>query len=159
MTDLRISVEPYLSLGVRSALFLAAEEARQANQGHVGTGHVLCGLTRERESAAGQAIASLGLSIDTIRGLLADIAGPSRRPTTPEALGFSPRAEKLIEQSLRSAAADGRATIETHDILGSLREIGEGTAVSVLERAGVGAAELEKAIEEQLDGADESGGT
>jgi hypothetical protein len=54
---------------------------------------------------------------------------------------------------------DGRASIEGHDVLGSLRILGEGSAIDVLERAGVGAAELQKAIDEQLDSGDESGGT
>jgi hypothetical protein len=78
---------------------------------------------------------------------------------TSTPLLFSPRAERLIELSLRAAVDDGRTAIETHDVLGSLRDLGEGTAVEILERAGVGAAELAKAIEEELERGDESGGT
>ncbi len=51
----------------RNVIELAINEAKQLESGNIGAEHLLLGLLREKESAAQQALASLGVSLKACR--------------------------------------------------------------------------------------------
>jgi len=117
----------------RRAVHLAQEEARLLRHNYVGTEHLLLGLLYEGEGVAAQALGSLGISLQAVRGQVEQLIG--RGPTTPTGhIPFTPRAKKVLELSLREALALGHNYIGTeHLLLGLVRE-GEGVAAQVLAR-------------------------
>src|SRR6266511_3028538 len=117
----------------RRAVHLAQEEARLLRHNYVGTEHLLLGLLYEGEGIAAQALGSLGVSLQAVRGQVEQLIG--RGPTTPTGhIPFTPRAKKVLELSLREALALGHNYIGTeHLLLGLVRE-GEGVAAQVLGR-------------------------
>ena len=143
----------------RRAVHLAQEEALLLRHDHVGTEHLLLGLLYEGEGLAAQALKSLGISWDDVRGLVVEVEGQGQRsPTGP--LPFTPQAKKALELSLREALGRGQRHIGTeHLLLGMLREAdgdGEDVAVQVLARLGAGAAQVRERVLSLLDERDQA---
>ena len=109
----------------------AQEEARLLHHSFIGTEHLLLGLIHEGEGVGAQALQSLGISLEAVRGKVEETVGmsgsvPSGSPP------FTPRAKKVLELSLREALQMGHSYIGTeHLLLGLVRE-GEGVAATVL---------------------------
>jgi hypothetical protein len=157
--ELTFTLDPFLTMSARSALFLAAEEARALGAGHVGTEHILLGLMRETQGVAAQALDSLGISFDAAAKDARAMAAPGTSGGTNEAV-YSPRARKLVELSLQDAVAELQSTIDTHHLLLAFNRLGEGGGFEILRRAGVGSLELAKAVVTLLEGvALDAGGT
>jgi Clp amino terminal domain, pathogenicity island component len=120
----------------RSVLVLAQEEARLLNHSFIGTEHILLGLIHQGDGVAGQALESLGITLEAVRNRVEETIGmagtiPGGSPP------FTPRAKKVLELSLREALQLGHSYIGTeHILLGLVRE-GEGVAATVL--VGLGA--------------------
>jgi ATP-dependent Clp protease ATP-binding subunit ClpC len=69
---------------------LARNEAEQLNNGYIGTEHLLLGLIREREGAAGRAFGKLGIELEKARSavrMLQDAAPESSDPPIPPISG------------------------------------------------------------------------
>ena len=119
----------------RHVVVLAQEEARLLNHDHIGTEHLLLGLIGEGDGVAARALASLGISLEFVRGQVEELirpgpSGPSRH------IPFTRRAKKVLELALREAIQLGHNYIGTeHVLLGLIRE-GEGVAAQVLTKAG-----------------------
>jgi ATP-dependent Clp protease ATP-binding subunit ClpA len=121
----------------RRVLVLAQEEAVLLGHAEIATGHLLLGLIAEGDGMAGQALESLGITLEGARiGLAHRIV--SSRPGTPAGpLPFKTPAKKALELSLREALQLGHNYIGTeHILLGLVRE-GELAGASVLELTGV----------------------
>ncbi|MGY1721302.1 Clp protease N-terminal domain-containing protein [Blastococcus sp. SYSU DS0552] len=88
------------------------------------------------------ALSSLGIDLDAVRDRVEEAFGAGaldgpRRKGAAGHIPFTPRAEKVLELSLREAIAMKSRTItDGHVLLGLLRE-GEGLAVKVLHDRGV----------------------
>jgi ATP-dependent Clp protease ATP-binding subunit ClpC len=124
----------------RRVVVLAQEEARLLNHNYIGTEHILLGLVREGEGVAAQALTSMSIELDAVRGKVEEIIGQGQAAPTGH-IPFTPRAKKVLELSLREALQLGHNYIGTeHILLGLLRE-GEGVAAQVLQTLG---AELDR---------------
>jgi hypothetical protein len=135
----------------RRVMVLAQEEARLLNHNYLGTEHLLLGLVHEREGVAAKALASLGISLEAVRGQVEEIIGQGQSAPTGH-IPFTPRAKKVLELSLREALQLGHNYVGTeHVLLGLLRE-GEGVAAQVLVKLGAGHARLRKQVLCLLDG-------
>jgi prophage maintenance system killer protein len=120
----------------RRAVHNAEEEARLLRHNYVGAEHLLLGLLYEGDGVAAQALESLGISREEVRGQVEEIIGRGQSLVAGQ-VPFTPRAKKVLELSLREALQFGHHYIGTeHLLLGLLRE-GEGVAAQVL--AGLGA--------------------
>ncbi|MFN3974755.1 MAG: Clp protease N-terminal domain-containing protein, partial [Dehalococcoidia bacterium] len=121
----------------RRVLSLAQEEAMRFNHNYIGTEHLLMGLVRETEGVAARVLANLGVDANKVRSAVEFIIGRGERPVSPESIGLTPRAKKVIELAVDEARRLGHHYIGTeHLLIGLLRE-GEGVAAGVLESLGV----------------------
>jgi hypothetical protein len=105
------------------------------NHNYIGTEHILLGLIHEGEGVAAKALASLGISLEAVRGEIEKLIGQGEQAPSGH-IPFTPRAKKVLELSLREALQLGHNYIGTeHIILGLIRE-GEGVASQVLVKLG-----------------------
>jgi ATP-dependent Clp protease ATP-binding subunit ClpA len=124
----------------RRVVFYAQEEAITLGSGPVDSEHLLLGLLRENDSAAGRVLDRMGVSRSALRDdLLAQL--PRREPSVTGDAEFTPRGEALIEAAYEEAKLLGDNYIGTeHLLLGQIRAA-DGLARSALDKAGV---DLEK---------------
>ena len=102
---------------------------------YIGTEHILLGLIHEGEGVAAEALTSMGIGLDAVRGQVEQIIGKGGAVPTGH-IPFTPRAKKVLELALREALQLNHNYIGTeHLLLGLVRE-GEGVAAQVLQTLG-----------------------
>ncbi len=125
-----------------AALKHAERCARSLKQGYVGTEHILVGLIKEGTGVAARVLAdndvALEQVLDMIRELIAFEGGTAIR----EREGYSPRAEKILEEAYRQAERFGQSRIGTEHILMALIKEGENVAVRLLNTMNVSTQKL-----------------
>jgi ATP-dependent Clp protease ATP-binding subunit ClpC len=115
----------------RMVVVMAQEEARTLRHNYIGTEHILLGLLREEEGLAAQALGSLDITLEAVRGLVVRIVGSGEEVIAGQ-IPFTPRAKKVLELALREALSLGHDYIGTeHVLLGLVRE-NEGVATRIL---------------------------
>ncbi len=135
----------------RRVLTYAQDEARLLNHSFIGTEHILLGLIREGHGVGAQALQSLGISLEAVRGKVEETIGmagtaPSSSPP------FTPRAKKVLELSLREALQLNHSYIGTeHILLGLVRE-GEGVAATVLVSLGADLGRVRQEVVKLMSG-------
>jgi ATP-dependent Clp protease ATP-binding subunit ClpC len=139
----------------RRVLTFAQEEARQLNHSFIGTEHILLGLIREGDGVGAQALQSLGISFQAVRGEVQETIGTAG--TVPGgAPSFTPRAKKVLELSLREALQLSHTYVGTeHILLGLVRE-GEGVAATVLVRLGADLPRVRQVVNDLVSGGAEA---
>lgn len=120
----------------KEALNAASRYASNLKQGYVGTEHILAGLLKEQTGVAHRVLADNGVELtkvlDMIRESIAFEGGVSIR----ERGGYSPRAEKVLEEAHRQAARFGQKETGTEHLLMALIREGENVAVRLLNTLG-----------------------
>ncbi len=107
----------------KNVLLLAGKSARQSNQNYIGTEHILMGLLKEREGTAGMVLAEYGVEEEQLKSLIDRLITPTGTAALEEEPGYTPRAEKVLENSGQEAAHFGSRTVGTeHILIGMLRE-------------------------------------
>ena len=135
----------------RRVVVLAQEEARLLNHNYIGTEHILLGLIHEGEGVAAKALESLGISLEAVRQQVEEIIGQGQQAPSGH-IPFTPRAEKVLELSLREALQLGHNYIGTeHILLGLIRE-GGGVAAQVLVRLGADPSRVRRQVIQLLQG-------
>jgi ATP-dependent Clp protease ATP-binding subunit ClpC len=135
----------------RQVVVLAQDEARALKHGYIGTEHILLGLLREEEGLAARVLASLDVSVDSVRAQVARIVGQGDAVPAGQ-IPFTPRTKKVLELALREARALGHKYIGTeHVLLGLVRE-GEGVAMRVLLEVGADADSIRGRVLNALSG-------
>src|ERR1700716_4419694 len=135
----------------RRVLVLAQEEARMLHHDHTGTEHILLGLIGEGEGVAAKALESLGISLEAVRQHVGEIIGQGQQAPSGH-IPFTPRAQKVLELSLREALQLGHNYIGTeHILLGLIRE-GEGVAAQVLVKLGADLNKVRQQVIQLLSG-------
>ncbi|MEA4823757.1 MAG: ATP-dependent Clp protease ATP-binding subunit [Clostridiaceae bacterium] len=103
-------------------LRLAHEGAAELGHSHVGTEHLLLGLSREGDGIAARTLVAYGMTPTRLGELLRENVGVGA-PTLRTPQGLTPRARQSIEQAAAEAAALGHAFVGAeHLLLGVLRE-------------------------------------
>jgi ribosomal protein S18 acetylase RimI-like enzyme len=144
----------------RRVVVLAQEECRLLDHDHVGTEHILLGLLHEgghprRQTRAGKALASLNLSLETVREQVREIAGEGgSAPATH--IPFTPRAKKVLEAALRETSKREQSAVGGEHLLLGLIRVEDGVAVTVLHELGVEGDQVRIAVDRVLDGRDPS---
>ena len=110
---------------------------------HVGTEHILLAVIRHPGSPASNALAELGVSPAAVLTSLQALPAPRKGP------GFTPRANRAIEDALSSAPPNARARAE-HLLLGALADP-RSTASRILRTLGIDRRALRRHIAELAD--------
>ena len=119
------------------ALALAAQAARKLKQGYVGTEHILIGLLKERTGVAAKVLLENGVEEEAVLSLVEEQIALKGTQALKECDGYTPRAQKVIEEAHRQAERfDAGKTGTEHLLLAIIKE-GENIAVRLLNTLGV----------------------
>jgi ATP-dependent Clp protease ATP-binding subunit ClpC len=133
----------------RRVVVYAKEEALLLDHDHIGTEHILLGLTHDDTDTAVQILQEAGVDLASARTAVEASTGRGPQPPAGEIM-FTPQAKKVLELSLREALQLGHNYIGTeHILLGLLRE-GEGGGAQVLKRHGVEFDEMRQRVLTEL---------
>jgi ATP-dependent Clp protease ATP-binding subunit ClpC len=121
----------------KKVLTLAHEEATRADHGYIGTEHLLLALLRERAGLAAQALLTLGVDLDQVRGAVEaalDLPEPEQPPVQiiPTA-----RVKTVLELAFEEARGMGHRSVGTEHLLLGLLVEGEGLGARVLGELGI----------------------
>lgn len=116
----------------KEALAQAAKCARNLRQGYIGTEHILVGLLEEQTGVAGKVLADNGVDVVQVRDMIHDLIAFEKGVTLREREGYSPRAQKILEEAHRQAERFGQQRTGTEHILLALIKEGENVAVRLL---------------------------
>ena len=114
------------------ALRQAAAAANALGQVYVGTEHILVGLLREGTSAAAQILENHGASQDRVLALIRQLIAPASPIRVADRSRYSPRAERVLENSYKEAVQFKAALIGTEHILIALLKDPECSAAKLL---------------------------
>jgi len=131
----------------RDAILRSQKEARDMGHHFLGTEHLMLALALTEGGNAAHVLDDLGLTPDAIRRAITNASGGGDKTNQPQGeLPFTPRAKKVLENSLREALALGHDQIGTeHLLLGLIRET-EGLASKLLHDAGFSDNQIREAI-------------
>jgi hypothetical protein len=141
------------------AVRFARAEARGLRAGAVGTEHLLLGLIRADEGAAGDVMRRFGVSISRARAAVestAEVRLEAARAATasvgsePAEPDMSPLARSVLELSLREALRRGDSHLSGEHLLLALLRDESGGAPRTLARLRVHASALEQELEQVL---------
>jgi len=115
-----------------AALKHAERCARSLKQGYVGTEHILVGLMKEGTGVAARVLADNGVSLEQVLEMIRELIAFEGGTAIKEREGYSPRAEKILEEAHRQAERFGQPRTGTEHILMALIKEGENVAVRLL---------------------------
>ncbi len=121
----------------RKVMSLARDEALRLRNDYIGTEHILLGLAAEGSGVGAQALKNLGMELRKVRAEVERLVEQGTSTVSGSRLPFTPRAKRVLEQSLEEARTLGHDYIGTeHLLLGLIRER-DGPAAHVLHCLGV----------------------
>lgn len=171
----------------RRVVVLAQEEARERADGHIGTEHLLLGVCRVADGAGAsllaergvdvatveadlaatrdpgpsdrEALASLGIDLDEVRGRVEEAFGPGALENTRAAgrarrgrrwghIPFDRDAKKVLDLSLREAIRRGDRSLGTEHVLLGMLHADTGRAQRLLAARGITLADLRAALDD-----------
>ena len=114
----------------QKVLELAKEFSLEHDYSFIGTEHILYGLVAENEGLAGKILTSQGLTKEYIENEIIKIDGLMN--TTSEDVDFTPRAKRIIENSVKESMRMNQNYVGTeHILLALMREV-DSVAVRIL---------------------------
>ena len=114
------------------ALRQAAAAASALGQVYVGTEHILVGLLQEGTSAAAQILENHGASRERVLALIRQLIAPESPVRVADRSRYSPRAERVLENSYKEAVQFKASLIGTEHILIALLKDQECSASKLL---------------------------
>ncbi len=114
------------------ALKLAKRTARSLKLNYVGTEHILMGLILEDGCVASRILLDNGIDESRMMDMIRDLIVPDSSVRTLDKDGFSPRAEKVLEEAHRMAERFKADKTGTEHILLALIKEGENVAVRLI---------------------------
>ena len=115
-----------------AALKHAEKCAHSLKQGYVGTEHILVGLIKEGTGVAARVLADNNVSLEQVLEMIRELIAFEGGVAIKEREGYSPRAEKILEEAHRQAERFGQPHTGTEHILMALIKEGENVAVRLL---------------------------
>ena len=95
---------------------LAQKEARSFNHSHLGTEHLLLGLTGESASVAAGVLRRFGVEFDEVREQVESVIGWGLEGMGDRAT-FTPRAKRALEAAMQESVRQGHDYIRTDHLL------------------------------------------
>ncbi len=119
----------------RLALTLAQEEASEFNHNYISAEHILLGLIRTENGIAAKVLTDLGVDLIKLRSEVQFTF--KREEQTSSNTGLTPRAKRIVAETIQDADKLGHKHIGTEHLLLGLLDEGGGIAVSILKKYGV----------------------
>ena len=116
----------------QNALNFAEKCAKQLKQGYVGTEHILVGLIKEGSGVASKVLMDNGVTTEGVLKMIKELIAFESGVALHEREGYSPRAEKVLEDAHKQAKRFGQKKTGTEHILLALLKEGENVAVRLL---------------------------
>lgn len=113
-------------------LDLSKEFSVEHNYPFIGTEHILYGLIKEGEGLAAKILSSQGLTADYVGEEILRIDGVMETKENAEEIELTPRAKRIIENSVRESKRMGQNYVGTEHILLSLMREIDSVAVRIL---------------------------
>jgi predicted dehydrogenase len=165
---------------VKKVLLLAGKKAKNLNDAHVGTEHILLALLQEGDGVAARVLKNLNVDAEQARReILKELdpkicevtenlgesgaekarSGSPAHSTTPasaapltreEAWNFTPRAQQVLALARKEASRFNHNFVGTEHVLLGLIALNQGVAVTVLKKLGVRPDTLRMDIEKQI---------
>jgi ATP-dependent Clp protease ATP-binding subunit ClpC len=130
----------------RKAIMYAEKTARKCNHSYIGTEHILAGLVHESEGTAGMVLRDMGISEAKLMELIEKLIAPASDVMTISRQGYTPRAERVIEESEKEALDFSSVRIGTeHLLLAMIREV-DCVGTRLLHTMGIGIQKLQTEI-------------
>ncbi len=124
------------------ALSAAQEVSSELGHGYIGTEHILVGLLRAGGCLAAAVLNNHGVTEDKVRDLMEQLIAPSGSTAMEEPEGYTPRANRILEASMREAVRFKAALIGTEHILIAMIKETDSIAARLLNTLGVNVQKL-----------------
>ena len=121
----------------QEALRAAARCASKLKQGYVGTEHILAGLLKEQAGVAHKTLSDNGVELEQVLNMIQESIAFGNGTALKEREGYSPRAQRILEEAHRQAARFGQPRTGTEHLLLALIKEGDNVAVRLLNTIGV----------------------
>lgn len=108
-----------------AALKQAKKVSAQMNHPYTGTEHILIGLLRETESAAGQVLAGAGVTEKGLMDMIHQLIAPEGAVLLEERRDFTPRARKILDDAAVESKRFREELVGTEHILIAILKDGE----------------------------------
>ena len=100
----------------KEALSLAAGCARSLKQGYIGTEHILAGLLKEGSGVAAKVLTENGVDLNKIMDMIRDLIAFENGTPVKEREGYSPRAQRILEEAHAQAQRFGQKETGTEHL-------------------------------------------
>ncbi len=115
-----------------NALKIAKKTAKSLKLNYIGTEHILMGLVKEEGSVASKVLQNNGVNETNLMELLSDLIVPDGKVSVLDRNGYSPRAERILDEAARQSERFKASKIGTEHILLALIKEGENVAIRLL---------------------------
>lgn len=129
-----------------SALKRAQKLSARMRHPYTGTEHILLGLLDEKDSTAGQVLASAGVTRKGLEEMIDQLIAPEGGMVLEERSGFTPRAKKILDDAVAEAKRFHEEQAGTEHILIAILEDGECVGYRLLNTMNVRLRELYTAL-------------
>ena len=131
----------------REVLKQARKTAQTLQLNYVGTEHILISLVKTQQCVASRILQDNGVSEERLMNMIRDLIVQDGAVATLDADGFSPRAQKVLEEAERLSKRFHADRIGTEHILLALIKEGENVALRLISTMGV---QIQKVYAETL---------
>ena len=108
----------------KKAILYAEKIACKCGHSYIGTEHLLTGLIHEEQGTAGMVLREMGVSETKLLELIEKLIAPASDLLTADSRGYTPRAERVMEDSQRQAIDYRSEKVGTeHLLLAMLNEV------------------------------------
>ncbi len=128
---------PQYTKKAQTALSLAKQTAKELRQNYIGTEHILLGLLKEDTGVAARVLQDNGVEENKLVSMIYDLIAPGNFLPVKERDGYSPRAEKILQEAAKQAHRFRSGEIGTEHILLAILKEGENVAVRLLNTIGI----------------------
>ena len=136
----------------RVALDRAGDTARALQHNYVGTEHLLLALLDDEDALSRKALDRLGVERAAVETAVLERVGRGPHPVAGDAVPWTPRARKVLEETLAVAVELGHNYVGTEHMLLGLYRGQDGLAKQILEQLGAGRDAARSTVVELLSG-------
>lgn len=130
----------------KKVLALAEKTAKKCHHSYIGTEHLLLGLLMEPEGTAGILLNDFGVQQEKLLSLIDRLIAPGGTTAVVSAPGFTPRAQRLLENARNEAARLKNEQVGTEHILLAMLKESDCVATRLIHTMGINIQKLFSAL-------------